>query len=66
MPIIHIDMGKIPREQKISLIEKITGACVEVTNIPAQAFTVVINELDDESLGVGGKTLAEIKKSMHR
>ncbi len=65
MPIIRIDIAKIPREQKISLIEKLTAVSAEVTKIPAQAFTVLINELDEESIGVGGKTLAEFKKAMH-
>ncbi len=65
MPVIRIDIAKIPHDQKISLIEKLTAVSVEVTKIPAAAFTVLINELEDDSIGVGGKTLAEVRKSMH-
>ncbi len=63
MPIITIDIGPITRDQKIGLIEKLTAAAVAVTKIPERAFTVVINERDDDSIGVGGKTLGEVKKA---
>lgn len=62
MPIISIDIARLPREQKISLIEKLTATAVEVTNIPAHAFTIVIHELDDGNIGVGGKTLDQVRK----
>ncbi len=65
MPIIRIDIAKIPREQKLSLIEKITEVSSEITKIPSAAFTVLINELEDDNIGVGGKPLAEVRKSAH-
>jgi phenylpyruvate tautomerase PptA (4-oxalocrotonate tautomerase family) len=36
---------------------------VEVTGIPAEKFTILISELDDYNIGLGGKTLKEIKAS---
>ena len=63
MPIITIDITKISKDQKTGLIEKLTAAAAELTKIPQSAFTVVINELEDDNIGVGGKTLAELKKA---
>ena len=62
MPIISIEIGRLSREQKLGLIEKLTAASATVTGIPAAAFTVVINEQDDDNIGVGGKPLGEIRK----
>ena len=62
MPIISIEIGKLSREQKLGLIEKLTAVSSSVTGIPAAAFTVVINEQDDDNIGVGGKPLGEIRK----
>ena len=65
MPIIRIDIGRITRDQKLSLIDKLTAASAEITKIPASAFTVLINELDDDNIGVGGKPLSEVKKQQN-
>ncbi len=62
MPIISIEIGRINREQKLGLIEQLTAVSSKVTGIPAAAFTVVINEQDDDNIGVGGKPLGEIRK----
>ncbi len=61
MPIIRIDIARISREQKFVLIQKLTDTAAEVTKIPAAAFTIVINELEDDNIGVGGKPLGEVK-----
>ncbi len=62
MPVIRLDIGKITPEQKRQLIEKLTDTVVEITHIPKPAFTVLIQEFDDESCGVGGVTLDKIRK----
>ncbi len=63
MPVIKIDIGKksINSKQKKQLIETLTKGAVEVTNIPIQAFSIIINEHEDENYGVGGVTLDEIR-----
>jgi len=63
MPIIKIDISTITKEQKVSLIEKLTTVAADITMIPQSAFTVIINELEDDNIGVGGKALREIKKA---
>ncbi|HXY61597.1 MAG TPA: 4-oxalocrotonate tautomerase DmpI [Nitrospirota bacterium] len=63
MPIIKIDIASATKEQKVSLIEKLTTVSAEITKIPQSAFTVIINELGNDNVGVGGKTLGELKKA---
>jgi 4-oxalocrotonate tautomerase len=60
MPVIKVMMGKVNVEMKKMLIEKLTSAAVEVTKAPASAFIVLIEELENDNMGVGGQTLAEI------
>lgn len=59
MPVITVKMGKAQAKEKKKLIEKLTATAVEVTNIPASSYSVFIEELDLDSIGVGGQTLAE-------
>ncbi len=61
MPVIRVTMGKKNDvEMKKMLIEKLTSAAVEVTKAPASVFTVLIEELEHDNMGIGGQTLAEI------
>jgi 4-oxalocrotonate tautomerase len=63
MPVIRVDIGKsLDADQKRQLIERLTEAAVEVTRIPKQAYTVIINEYDDSNIGVGGLTLDKVRK----
>lgn len=63
MPIISVDLHKLEKEKKVELIQELTATAVNVTGIPAQSFTILINELGDHNIGLGGKTLAEVMKS---
>ena len=64
MPVLRIDIGKqsINAEQKKQLIEKLTAVAAEVTHIPVNAFSVIINEHEDANYGVGGVTLDKVRK----
>ena len=64
MPVITINMHKAGTDVKETLIKEVTAAAVRVTDVPETAFTVLINELDDVNIGIGGKTLREVR-SMH-
>ncbi|QEM67521.1 4-oxalocrotonate tautomerase [Geobacter sp. FeAm09] len=66
MPVITVDLHSIATEQKKALIKNLTKTAVEVTNIPAEKFTILINELDSTNIGIGGLTLAEIKAAQAR
>jgi 4-oxalocrotonate tautomerase len=63
MPVLRVDIGRtLNADQKRQLIEKLTDAAVEVTHIPKQAFSVIIDEHDDTNYGVGGLTLDKVRK----
>ncbi|HEY1406321.1 MAG TPA: 4-oxalocrotonate tautomerase DmpI [Spirochaetota bacterium] len=66
MPVISVEIGKISKEQKTELIRSFTRTAVEITKIPQSAFTVIINEIPDENIGVGGETVEEIKIRLGR
>jgi 4-oxalocrotonate tautomerase len=61
MPVISITMGQASEEKKKQLIERLTSVAMDVTNLGADHFTVLINELPLENIGVGGKTVKEIR-----
>lgn len=56
MPVISITMGPTIVEQKQLLVERLTAEAVSITRIPAEHFTVLINELSPDNIGCGGKT----------
>lgn len=64
MPVITMTMGKgqTTRQQKKELVETFTTSASQITGIPAKSFTIFIDELNMDSIGVGGRTLAELKK----
>ena len=61
MPVISITMGRASKEQKKALVERLTSVAMEVTQIPANHFVVTINEIGYDSLGLGGRTVEEIR-----
>jgi 4-oxalocrotonate tautomerase len=60
MPVITIDIGRIDKEKKTALVRELTLKASEVTQIPADKFIVLINEMERDNIGVGGKLLSEI------
>lgn len=61
MPVINITMGSATEEQKKQLVERLTAEAVNITKIGIDHFTVLINELPQENIGVGGKTIKELR-----
>lgn len=62
MPYITVEGGRLTKEQKKELIERVTAVASEVMHVPSQFFCMTIKELDDENIGIGGKTIDETKK----
>jgi 4-oxalocrotonate tautomerase len=60
MPVITIDIGNLDKEKKANLVRELTAKASEVTQIPAEKFIVLINEMERDNIGVGGKLLSEI------
>ena len=61
MPIMTFEGGILPQEKKKELIARLTEAAAAVMGIPEGKFIVLVRELEDGNIGVGGKTLAEVK-----
>ena len=61
MPTITIAMDQTSAEKKKQLIEKLTFEASKITNYPPEFFYVYIQEYPAENIGVGGKTVKEIK-----
>ena len=59
MPIINMKGPKLDKEQKKKLIEKFTQTASEVTDIPEEAFVVLLEEMNQDNVGVGGNMLSE-------
>jgi 4-oxalocrotonate tautomerase len=60
MPVITIAMHPVSSEEKKSLISALTTSAAQATRIPENAFIVLVNELSEEAIGLGGKTLKEV------
>jgi 4-oxalocrotonate tautomerase len=61
MPTITIALDQTSEEKKKQLVENITRVAAEITGYPAEYFFVYVQEYPTENIGVGGKTLKEIK-----
>ena len=59
MPVITIDMSTVTKEKKAQLVATLTRNASEITGIPEEKFIVLINELERDNIGVGGKLLSD-------
>lgn len=66
MPTINVTTSKLSKEQKKDLIKSLTEVSVRVTGAPEQFHTVLIHELPEDSMGVGTKSVEEIKSEMKK
>lgn len=62
MPVITLDMAALTREKKEQLVQTLTRDASEITGIPPEKFIVLINELERDNIGVGGKLLSDLLK----
>ena len=61
MPTITIALDKISEEKKKQLVENLTKEASKITEYPPEFFFVYVQEYPAENIGVGGKTLNEIR-----
>ncbi len=59
MPVITIDMAAVSREKKAELVRTLTSKASEITGIGEEKFIVLINELERDNIGVGGRLLSD-------
>ena len=63
MPYVSVRVAKgITTDQKKEVIEAMTQVLSDVLNKKPESTYVVIDEVDTDNWGVGGKTLTEIRK----
>lgn len=61
MPYVNVKVaGKLTKEQKEKIVEGITKLLEEVANKPPQSTYIVIDEVERENWGKGGKLLSDI------
>jgi len=60
MPVITVDISNLSNEKKAGLVKELTAKASEVTQIPAEKFIVLINEMERDNIGVGGKLLSDM------
>jgi 4-oxalocrotonate tautomerase len=65
MPYVNIKVTRegVTAEQKERLIRGVTELLRDVLGKPPSATFVVIDEIDTDNWGVGGKTITAIRKS---
>jgi 4-oxalocrotonate tautomerase len=66
MPVITFEGGKLTVDQKRQLIKEFSERATAITGVPKQFMTVMIREQEDNNLGMGGKSVAEIKEGMKK
>lgn len=60
MPILTFEGGNLSPEAKQELITGLTEAAARATGIPKDKFIVLLRELDEDNIGIGGVNLGEI------
>ncbi|THB71702.1 MAG: 4-oxalocrotonate tautomerase [Desulfovibrio sp.] len=63
MPAITISIDELSEEKKQQLVLNITREASEITGYPADFFFIYIQEFPLENIGVGGKTLKEMRNA---
>ena len=66
MPLITFEAGKLSGEVKQELIQKLTNISSEITGIPKESFFILIREMSDDNVAIGGITVKEIKRKLGR
>jgi len=59
MPVIKIDCSCLDTEKKEKLIAGLTQTASDIMGFPKSAYTVLINELSKDNIGVGGEMLSK-------
>ncbi len=61
MPTITIALDQVSERKKKQLVESLTREAAKITQYPIEYFFVYIEEYSTENIGVGGKTLKELR-----
>lgn len=66
MPVITMTLGErqATTEQKAEFIQEITRKASEIISLPPHTFTILINEMSADNIGIAGKTLQEVQADL--
>ena len=60
MPILRVETwAGLPKEKKLDLVESLTREAMRVLDCPAEAVTVLIDEIPKENWGAAGELCSE-------
>lgn len=62
MPYITVEGGALTDEQKEELIKQLTETASKIMKVPPEFFLTTIKELPDRNIGIGGKTIDQVKE----
>ncbi|MBI2419181.1 MAG: tautomerase family protein [Ignavibacteriales bacterium] len=62
MPAITIAIDPLSEEKKRLLVENLTREAAKITEYPPEFFFVYVQEYPPENIGVGGKTLKDLRE----
>ena len=63
MPVITVEASPLSHDVKEKLAKALTDAASEITNIPKDAFVVIVKKNPFENMAQGGVLLSETLKS---
>lgn len=67
MPVINVKMthedGGLTKEQKETLIQKLTDSVVQVIGRGQKTCVVVLDEVSTDNYGIGGQTVTNLRKT---
>jgi len=66
MPVITLQIGKLEKDQKNQIMDSLTKTTASITGIPEEAFTVLIQEFEENNIGIGGINIGEIKEKYNK
>jgi 4-oxalocrotonate tautomerase len=50
----------LSKQKKAGLVKELTSKASEVTQIPAEKFNILTNEMERDNIGVDGKLLSDM------
>ncbi len=66
MPYIKVVGGSLTGEQKERLIQRLTEVASEIMAVPPAFFMTTIEELPEQNIGIGGRTIDKIKQEYQK
>ncbi|HCW53332.1 MAG TPA: 4-oxalocrotonate tautomerase [Clostridium sp.] len=66
MPVIKMEVSKLTKEQKQTLVKEFTESASRITGIKEEAFVVLIKENEFDNIGVGGKLMSDMNQDKNK